>query len=148
MVQVDLVRDKIRRLRETAAALATCLPSEASALESDRDARDLVAFRVYLALQEAVDLCAHIIADQGWGPAPNLRDHFVLLGDKGVIDKGIARTFSEGMKLRNLIGHAYAVVDPAKLRPQAFAEAAPCLRQASCLTGEAPLRRRCPRGSA
>lgn len=119
MVKVDLVRDKIRRLRDTAALLASCLPPDARALEADRDARDLAAFRVYLALQEAVDLCSHVIADRGWGPVPSLRDHFSVLASKGVLDAELARLLSDGMKVRNLIGHAYADVDAAKLHAAA-----------------------------
>jgi hypothetical protein len=46
MVRIDLVRDKIRRLRETLAALGACLPAEALALANDRDRLDLVSFRV------------------------------------------------------------------------------------------------------
>ncbi|HET6281793.1 MAG TPA: hypothetical protein VFH73_12525, partial [Polyangia bacterium] len=66
MVRVELIREKIRRLRDTADALRKSLPSDAQPLRSERDARDLVAFRVYLVVQEAIDLCSHVIADQGW----------------------------------------------------------------------------------
>jgi len=119
MVKIDLVRDKIRRLRDTAALLAGCLPADARRLETDRDARDLAAFRVYLALQAAVDLCSHVIADRGWGPVPSLRDHFTVLASKGVLDPELARLLSEGMKVRNLIGHAYTEVDAVKLHAAA-----------------------------
>jgi hypothetical protein len=76
MVRIDIVRDKIRRLRGTLDLLRACLPADAAALVSDRDRLDLASFRVYLAMQEAVDLASHVIADQAWGPAPSLRDHF------------------------------------------------------------------------
>ena len=121
MVRVDLVREKVRRLRRTSESLASCLPRDATQLGGDRDSLDLVSFRVYLAMQEAIDLAAHIIADQGWGPAPSLRDHFVILADKGVVDGALAASLADGIKVRNLIGHAYAEVDPAKLHAAATA---------------------------
>ena len=130
MVRIDLVRDKIRRLRETLAALRACLPGGASALAGDRDRLDLVSFRVYLAMQEAVDLASHLIADQAWGPAPSLRDHFAILARQGVIDQALAAAMSSGVKVRNLIAHGYAEVDPVKLH--AAAGAIPALAESYC----------------
>jgi uncharacterized protein YutE (UPF0331/DUF86 family) len=119
MVRLDLVRDKIGRLRETAALLRACLPEQAAAMAASRDVRDLVSFRVYLVMQEAIDLCSHVIADQGWGPVPSLRDHFVLLAEKGVLSSDLAGRLSAGVKLRNLVGHGYAEVDPTKMQAAA-----------------------------
>ena len=86
---------------------------------SPRDVRDLVSFRVYLVMQDAIDLCSHVIADQGWGPVPSLRDHFAVLADKGVLPSDLADRLSAGVKLRNLVGRGYAEVDPAKMRAAA-----------------------------
>lgn len=118
MVRIELVRDKIRRLRDTVAALRDALPANHTGL-SNRDALDLVSFRVYLGLQEAIDLASHLIADEGWGPAPSLRDHFTILASQQVLEPGLAMTLASGVKVRNLIGHAYADVDPAKLHEAA-----------------------------
>jgi uncharacterized protein YutE (UPF0331/DUF86 family) len=115
MVRLDVVRNKVRRLRDTGQALSRALPVDFTTLAGDRDALDLVSFRVYLAMQEAIDLAAHLIADQGWGPAPSLREHFSILRDRGVIDPSLGALLEAGVKVRNLIGHAYAEVDPLKL---------------------------------
>lgn len=114
MVQIEIVRDKIRRLRETVAGLRSALPADIARF-SDRDVLDLVSFRVYLSVQEAIDLASHLIADEGWGPVPSLREHFVVLAMRGVLEPEIANTLAASVKIRNLIGHAYAAVDPAKL---------------------------------
>ncbi len=119
MVQLNLVRDKIVRLRDTAAALRSCLPGTATSMTTSRDVRDLVSFRVYLAVQEAIDLCSHVIADRGWGPVASLRDHFTLLGNKGVLPTELAGQSATAVKVRNLVGHGYADVDPEKMREAA-----------------------------
>ncbi len=118
MVQVQIIRDKIRRLRETVAALRSALPATVEGLGS-RDALDLVSFRVYLSVQEAIDLASHLIADEGWGPAPSLRDHFTILATRGVLEPAMANTLSASVKVRNLIGYAYARVDASKLHEAA-----------------------------
>ena len=121
MVRLELIREKIRRLRDTGALLAKCLPPDAQRLRAERDARDLLAFRVYLVVQEAIDLCSHVIADQGWGPAPSLRDHFSILADKGILPASLALNLAAAIKVRNLIGHAYVEIDPDKLHAAATA---------------------------
>jgi uncharacterized protein YutE (UPF0331/DUF86 family) len=115
VVRLDLIREKVRRLREDADLLRRRLPADAAALAADRDALDLVSFRVYLALQEAVDISSHLIADEGWGPAPSLRDHFEILAAHAVLDASLASSLADGVRIRNLIGHAYARVDPVRL---------------------------------
>ena len=119
MVRVDLVTAKIVRLRDTAAALERCLPQQPAEIRTSRDVLDLVSFRFYLVVQEAIDLAAHVISDQGWGPVPSLRDHFSVLLDKGVLPPPLAASLAASIKLKNLIGHAYAEVDPEKLHAAA-----------------------------
>jgi uncharacterized protein YutE (UPF0331/DUF86 family) len=70
-------------------------------------------------MQEAIDLAAHVIADQGWGPLPNLREHFTVLTTKGVLPAELGTRLAAGVKVRNLIGHAYAEVDPVRLHAAA-----------------------------
>ena len=119
MVRIEVVREKIRRLRATLEALNARLPSDADSMTSDRDVLDLVSFRVYLIVQDAVDIASHIIADEGWGPAPSLRDHFTILEEKKVVGTALAASLSSAVKVRNIIAHGYAVVDPVKLHAAA-----------------------------
>jgi uncharacterized protein YutE (UPF0331/DUF86 family) len=119
MVQLEVVRQKLARMRDTGQWLKACLPAGPSDMVSDRNVRDLVSFRVYLLVQDAIDICSHIIADQGWGPVPSLRDHFTFLGDKGVLPSGLAAHLAAAVKVRNLIGHGYVAVDPRKLHEAA-----------------------------
>jgi uncharacterized protein YutE (UPF0331/DUF86 family) len=120
MVTVDLVRAKVARLRNTAAALRGSMRTPAG-LRASRDALDLVAFRFYLVVQEAVDLSSHVVSDQGWGPLPTLREHFSVLRDKGVLPGPVADALAAAIKIRNLIGHAYVDIDPDKLHAAAEA---------------------------
>jgi uncharacterized protein YutE (UPF0331/DUF86 family) len=118
VIRIEVVREKIRRLRETRDALHRCLPREPEALR-DRDRRDLVAFRVYVAMQEAIDLAAHLVAEEGWGPAPDLRAHFSILRDHGVLEEQLAEHLAAGVKVHNVIAHAYVEIDPVKLHAAA-----------------------------
>lgn len=119
MVQLEVVRHKLARMRDTGQWLKACLPAASATMASDRDVRDLVSFRVYLLVQDAIDICSHIIADQGWGPVPSLRDHFMFLSDKGVLPNDLASQLAAAVKVRNVVGHGYAAVDPRKMHEAA-----------------------------
>jgi len=119
MVQLEVIRQKVARLRDTTARLHACLPGAVADMVSDRDILDLVSFRAYLIVQDAIDICSHVLADRGWGPAPSLRDHFTLLADKGVLPADLATRLAAAVKVRNLVGHGYAAIDPRKLHEAA-----------------------------
>jgi uncharacterized protein YutE (UPF0331/DUF86 family) len=119
MVQIHVVRQKVARMRDTGQWLAACLPSAAADMAGDRDLRDLVSFRVYLLVQDAIDICSHVVADQGWGPVPSLRDHFTFLADQGVLPSALADQLAAAVKVRNLVGHGYAAVDARKMHEAA-----------------------------
>ena len=119
MVQLEVVRQKVARMRDTGQWLQASLPAAFTDMVSDRNVRDLVSFRVYLLVQDAIDICSHIIADQGWGPVPSLRDHFMFLADRGVLPGGVAGQLAAAVKVRNLVGHGYVAVDPQKMHEAA-----------------------------
>jgi uncharacterized protein YutE (UPF0331/DUF86 family) len=120
VTQVELVREKTKRLLHVVELLAAGLPGQPQALAVSEDVLHLVAFRVYLGLQEALDLAAHVVADEGWGPAASLREHFEILARHGVLPAAVAQALADGVKVRNLIGHAYGEVDPSKLHAAAL----------------------------
>lgn len=135
MIRVEVVREKVRRLVGTTEALSRVLPESADALALDRDRRDLVAFRVYLLMQEAIDLAAHVIAEEGLGPAPSLREHFTIVAERGVVDAAIAQQLAAGVKVRN--------GDRTRLRGRRSGEAAG--RSEAVAAAGAAVQRRDPR---
>jgi uncharacterized protein YutE (UPF0331/DUF86 family) len=65
MVQLDLVRNKIARLRDSTSA---------------------------------IDLCAHVIVDQGWGPVASLRDHFMVMSSRRILPAELAAQLATAVK--------------------------------------------------
>lgn len=121
MIRIELVRDKIRRIRHVIELLRQSTPEDPTGLAHDEDRLHLVAYRVYLGMQEAIDLASHMIADEGWGPVASLREHFDTLARNGALSPNVAASLAAGVKIRNLIGHAYGDLDPAKLHAGACA---------------------------
>jgi uncharacterized protein YutE (UPF0331/DUF86 family) len=84
-------------------------------LGGDRDALDLVAFNVMLAVQACADIASHIIADEGWPVARNVADSFLRLRDRGVVTASTASSLAKAVGLRNVVAHGYARVDVGTL---------------------------------
>jgi uncharacterized protein YutE (UPF0331/DUF86 family) len=111
MVNRDLLAAKLSELDDRITRVRAHLPSSAEALNHDRDALDLIAFNLMLAVQVCVDLAGHLIADQGWPTARTLAEGFSTLNQRGVIDAPTAASLRSAVGLRNVVAHGYAGVD-------------------------------------
>jgi len=85
MTDRDVVVAKLAELDDRIARVRANVRGSASELASDRDASDLVAFNLMLAVQTCLDVAGHIIADEGWPPAATLAESFHRLAERGVI---------------------------------------------------------------
>ena len=92
--------DRIDRTR------AHCPPSAAD-FARNRDACDLVAFNVMLAVQTCLDLASHVIADEGWPPPTTLADAFLRLAEHGVIARETGEALGRAAAFRNVVAHGY-----------------------------------------
>jgi uncharacterized protein YutE (UPF0331/DUF86 family) len=112
MVDRDLVASKLAELAEHVARVRTRRTATADDLRRDRDALDLVAFNLMLAVQACADVASHMIADEGWPPATSLGASFERLRDRGVISETVCEALVRAVGLRNVIAHGYAGVRP------------------------------------
>ncbi len=111
MVRRDLVAAKLADLSDRVSRVQKHCANGADQLESDRDALDLVAFNLMLAVQICADIASHIISDEGWPAANSLSDGFVRLGEYGVVERSTAETLAKAVGLRNIVAHGYSGID-------------------------------------
>lgn len=112
MVDRDLVASKLGELAEHVARVRTRRAATAEDLRRDRDALDLVAFNLMLAVQACADVASHVIVDEGWPPATSLGAAFERLRDKNVISAPVCEALIRAVGLRKVIAHGYAGVRP------------------------------------
>jgi uncharacterized protein YutE (UPF0331/DUF86 family) len=115
MTKLELVAFKASRIQGRLQRIRLGLAIGAEQFPSRVDLIEQVAFNMFLAMQESVDLGSHIVTDEGWGAPASLGDTFTLLHQHGVILAETAAAMRLGTRLRNLIAHAYGDVDPSKL---------------------------------
>ena len=115
MTDAELVLRKLVVLREHLSRARRRRPATAEALRVDVDIQDMLALSVLVAIQEAVDIAFHIIADEQWGAPASYAEGFELLARHGIIDVHLADALARGVGLRNRLAHAYATLDVDRL---------------------------------
>lgn len=112
MVDEDVVAAKLADLADRISRVRKHRPGSAKTLGEDRDALDLVSFNLMLAVQTCVDVASHLIADEGWTTARDLREIFHRLHEHGVLSRETADALGRATGLRNVVAHVYAQADP------------------------------------
>jgi uncharacterized protein YutE (UPF0331/DUF86 family) len=84
------------------------------ALRADIDLQDALALSLLVAIQDAVDVAFHIVADEGWGVPASYAESFEMLARHRVIDVTLASEMAAA-GLRNRIAHGYASLDVTRL---------------------------------
>ncbi len=115
MVDADVVAVKLAEVADRLERVRQRCPDDADGLTSDRDALELVSFNLILAIQAALDIASHIIADEGWPVAATLAESFVRLHEHQVISEETLAGMRPAARLRNILAHMYSSVDPAKV---------------------------------
>lgn len=111
MVDAILLARKIAAVRDAVARVRGVLPADREAFLADRTAREVVVFNLFLALQEAIGLATHWLADAGVQVPDSYGETFVELGRRGVIDVDLASWLKAAAGLRNLVANQYGVLD-------------------------------------
>lgn len=119
MADRGVVAAKLAELALRVARVRAHARPSAEALGVDRDAQDLVAFNLMLAVQVCADTATHLIATEGWTLARSLREAFERLHEHHVIGAATAGALSRAVGLRNVVAHGYAGVDVAALHDAA-----------------------------
>ena len=107
-----MIRDAVERVRDV-------LPSDGAAFTANRDAREVVALNLLIAIQEAIDLAAHWIADAGLVVPGTHRELFTRLADRGVIPADLGSRLAAASGMRNIIAHQYGTVDWSRVHAAA-----------------------------
>jgi len=76
------------------------------------DVDDIIAINLQRAIQAAIDLASHVVAEEGYGVADSTAGVFTLLEQRGVIDGALAGRLRKMVGFRNIAIHEYRSVDP------------------------------------
>ncbi len=115
MVDSDLILAKAGSVKRH---LSRVIEKRNTALQTfleDIDRQESVLFNLQMAVQNCIDIAAHIIGEEGFGVPGSTSEMFYLLEENGYLDRNITEKMIKAVGLRNLIVHEYSKIDLAKV---------------------------------
>jgi len=77
----------------------------------DLDIQEIFVLNLQRATQSAIDLAAHIVADEGLGLPRSLKENFRLLAKAGILSDDVAGRMEAMVGFRNIAVHEYQAID-------------------------------------
>jgi uncharacterized protein YutE (UPF0331/DUF86 family) len=111
LVHRDLARTKLSYIATNLAILDRKKSVTEAEFLIDTDCQYVVLHAMQLGILAAIDLAAHIVADEGWDVPERSGDAFLTLGAKNMLDRELSERLRAMASFRNLIVHEYADVN-------------------------------------
>lgn len=107
--------DKITRLvsemRKAVSRLRSLKNLDKEALLNDPDKISSAKYNFVVGIESAIDICSHIISQNGYRVPENYGDTFQVLGEQGVFNADFVSDLKEMAKFRNRLIHLYMEVN-------------------------------------
>lgn len=107
----QVIEQKLESMRRCLGRIETKCPPTAALLAADADAQDIVSLNLTRAIQLAVDIGAHVIAQMETPPPDTMGQTFDRLAETGVIDPDLALRLKKAVGFRNIAVHNYEILD-------------------------------------
>ena len=78
---------------------------------NDIDRQESVLFNIQMAVQNCIDIAAHIISEEGFGVPGSTTEMFYLLEKNGYLEHDLTEAMVKAVGFRNLIVHEYAKLE-------------------------------------
>lgn len=115
MLDRDLIIAKAASIRAHLDRIAAKTEVDLPVFLGDVDRQDVVSFNLHLAIENCIDIAAHIISENGWGVPGSASEMFYVLETKGMLDPALTERMVKAVGLRNLIVHEYGNMDLKRL---------------------------------
>ena len=80
-------------------------------LLTDLDLQESILFNFQMAIQNCIDIAAHVVSEEEFGIPGSANELFYLLEENAIIDPGLTEKMVQAMGFRNLIVHEYGKLD-------------------------------------
>lgn len=110
MVDKDVAFAKVNSIQRCLKRIEQVTALDPETLE-DLDTQEIFILNLQRAVQNSIDLAAHVIADEGLGIPGELREHFDLLERAGVINDDLRKKLRKMVGFRNIAVHEYQSIN-------------------------------------
>ena len=118
LVDPDAVRRRLREIDRRVARLGRIQATGRGAFVADPGLQTQAERHLQLAIQSAIDIALHIVAEDSTATPEDYGSSFSALAGLDVIGRPLAQRLRVAVGLRNVLVHAYLDVDPERIWDQ------------------------------
>ena len=111
MVDRDLILAKAGSVRRHCKRISEKSKVDLEVFKTDLDRQESILFNLQMAVQNCIDIAAHIVSEEGYGVPGSSNEMFYMLEENHLIDSPLTEKMVKAVGLRNLIVHEYAKID-------------------------------------
>ena len=111
LVDIDLILAKAGSVKRHLNRIFEKRSTDLNTFLKDIDLQESILFNIQMAVQNCIDIAAHIISDEGFGVPGSTNEMFYLLEENGYLDNEITEKMVKAVGLRNLVVNEYSKID-------------------------------------
>ena len=111
MVDSDLILAKAGSVKRHLRRVIKKRNTDLQSFLEDIDRQESILFNLQMAVQNCIDIAAHIISEEGFGVPGSTNEMFYLLEENGYLDRNLTEKMVKAVGLRNLIVHEYSKIE-------------------------------------
>ena len=111
MVDRDLILAKAGLVKKHLNRIIEKRSVDVAEFLEDIDRQESILFNIQMAIQNCIDIAAHIVSDEGLGLPGSISEIFYLLEENGILDSVLTEKMVKAIGFRSLIVHEYGKID-------------------------------------
>jgi uncharacterized protein YutE (UPF0331/DUF86 family) len=111
LVDSDLILAKAGSVKRHLRRVIEKRNTDLQSFLEDIDRQESILFNLQIAVQNCIDIAAHIISEEGFGVPGSTNEMFYLLEENGYLDRNLTEKMVKAVGLRNLIVHEYSKIE-------------------------------------
>lgn len=111
MIDKDLIIAKAGSVNKYLSRIREKSNADLESFLGDIDRQEIILFNIQMAIQNCVDIAAHIISEEGLGVPGSTNEMFYLLEENGYLSNELTEKMVMAIGFRNLMVHEYGKIE-------------------------------------
>ena len=111
MVDKDLILAKAGSVKSHLNRVIEKRNVDLDSFMKDIDRQESILFNIQTAVQNCIDIAAHIISEESFGVPGSTTEMLYILGKNGYLDNDLTQKMVKAVGFRNLIVHEYGKIE-------------------------------------
>ncbi len=107
----ELVRSRCQEIAESLERLELIKLQSKESFLNDRDAQDIAAYRLLVAIEATLSMCYHVCAKRLKKVPEEYAECFEILSNAGIVSQELSERLQKTARFRNMLVHMYWKVD-------------------------------------